>query len=347
MSRRYSYNFTVADNREIARVVKNYNAKIDYQAKKDPQNKDALPEKMTVAALKEIIDTKQDLNRELNSLRRFSQRGAEKIVNVPHTDYTVKTTKWQLDENARNNKLRSQKIKRLVAKDPQNAGAYPEPIKLKELYRESVGTTGDLKRESAFVKGFLNRGSEELITLPGNRNNTKITKYEKADMERRAESINKVRAERLKEVEETQVMRNGQPVGYTRGDVGMTDADKAGLLPVTTNTATMDNTERKYKSRQLRKESNSNYFANKEKKLKENYLQGIKANYNENDPNVKAVIDAIEEMDFKEFYKIFKSFDPKFEHASKLPPGTDLEAYAEELKSNYLPELEPEQSNEN
>ena len=98
MSKRYSIKWRKDDEEELRRVVRNFNAKIDRLAKKDPKNKSALPEKMSVRTLKELIDTRQDLNRELNSMRRFTRRGAEELVSVPDNDYNLEITRWQKNE---------------------------------------------------------------------------------------------------------------------------------------------------------------------------------------------------------------------------------------------------------
>ena len=95
MSRKYNIRWSEADDKELKRVVKNFNAKLGRLAKKDPENKDALPERISAAQLKEMIQTRQDLNRELNSLRRFSQKGAEEIIDVPGNYYNLRLTKWQ------------------------------------------------------------------------------------------------------------------------------------------------------------------------------------------------------------------------------------------------------------
>ena len=98
MSKYHSIRWRESDEQELKRVVRNYNAKINRLIKKNPQTENVLPEKIQVAQLKELINTRQDLNRELNALKRFSKRGAEEIVVIPNTDYNLKTTKWQKTE---------------------------------------------------------------------------------------------------------------------------------------------------------------------------------------------------------------------------------------------------------
>lgn len=254
MSKRYNIKWTSDDDREIARAVKNFNAKIDYHAKKDPKNKSALPEKVTAKAIKELIDTRQDLKRELNALRRFSQKGAEEIIIAPDTDYNIKITKWQKEE-----------------------------------------------------------------------------------MTRRAGVINRRRKKRLEEIQEIEVVFRGKGLGYTRGQIGMGKADEVALSPVNAFTPKMNRTDLKFKFEQLKKESKDKYYTEREELLKENYLKGIRENYNTDDPLVKETIEAIENMDFKKFYRIFQATDPYFEYASKLPSNADLRAYAEKMHSDWVP----------
>lgn len=98
MSTRYNIKWRDADNQEIARVVKNFNAKITRIEKNHPEMASVLPERVTVKGIKDLINTRQDLNRELNMLKRFSKRGAEQVVDVPESKYNLKTTKWQKTE---------------------------------------------------------------------------------------------------------------------------------------------------------------------------------------------------------------------------------------------------------
>lgn len=114
MSRKYNIRWSEADDAELKRVVKNFNAKLTRLAKKDPKNQNALPERVSAANLKNMIETRQDLNRELNALRRFSERGAEELVNIPDNYYNEKITKWQRTEMNRRAALvnRNRKIRR-------------------------------------------------------------------------------------------------------------------------------------------------------------------------------------------------------------------------------------------
>ena len=113
MSKQYKIRWTKSDNQELARVVRNYNAKIDRLAKNPKRLRNeiteksrvadttlikALPEKMSLREMKSLINTRQDLKRELNTLKRFLEKGAEELVNTPDTKYNVFVTKFQRKE---------------------------------------------------------------------------------------------------------------------------------------------------------------------------------------------------------------------------------------------------------
>ena len=95
MSKRYNIKWNESDSKELARAVKNYNAKITRLSKKEEYKGVILPEKASVKQLKELVSTRRDLQRELKSLQRFTKRGSETIVDVPNTDNTIQLTKWQ------------------------------------------------------------------------------------------------------------------------------------------------------------------------------------------------------------------------------------------------------------
>lgn len=102
MAKQYNIRWQQSDNEALRKAVKNFNAKISrLQKKMSTKDVGALPEKVTVKEMKELITTRQDLKREINALKRFSEKGAEKLVEVPDNKYNLKVTKWQRNEMTR------------------------------------------------------------------------------------------------------------------------------------------------------------------------------------------------------------------------------------------------------
>lgn len=124
MSKRSNIRWSKSDNQELAKAVKNFNAKLTRIEKKNPEMKEALPDRMSVRQLKELIATRQDLKREINSLKRFSKRGSEEIET--YGQYNVQITKWQRQDINRRvagiNRRRSTRLEYIKSLEVQQGG---------------------------------------------------------------------------------------------------------------------------------------------------------------------------------------------------------------------------------
>ena len=96
MSRQHSIRWQRRDEQELKRVVKNFNAKLSRIIKKNPAIAEYLPPRVSYKELRENITNRKEFNRELNSLKRFSQKGSEEIVTAKNTG--LKVTKWEKKE---------------------------------------------------------------------------------------------------------------------------------------------------------------------------------------------------------------------------------------------------------
>lgn len=95
MPRNSNIKWRDSDEQELKRIVKNFNNKISRILKKDPSLAEIIPKRVNIKEFKGQITTRQDFNRELNSLKRFLNRGAEKIV---ESKSGIKTTAWEKRE---------------------------------------------------------------------------------------------------------------------------------------------------------------------------------------------------------------------------------------------------------
>ena len=236
------------DTQQISKVVKNFNAKVNRLAKQNPDIASILPEKVSVKQLKELINTRQDLNRELNALKRFSKRGSEKIVDVPNSEYGLKITLWQ-----------------------------------------------------------------------------------RSEMNRRIGIINRKRKARLNELEQTEMKSRGESLGYTRGQLGMGKASEIALKPMTAFFRTMGKKDLSKRWKSILVQSQSDYFTKQDFLVRENYIKGLKLNYNETE--IEDIIDEIENMDIKDFLNIFEQEGGTFEF---LYPSSELEQeYINSLRATW------------
>lgn len=252
MSRKYNIRWSKADEAELKRVVKNFNAKLTRLEKKDPKNANALPERISAAQLRDMIETRQDLNRELNALRRFSERGAEELVEVPDNDYNLKITKWQ-----------------------------------------------------------------------------------KKEMTRREVIVNQKRKRQLERVADVEMTSRGQSLGYKKGDIGMGKMERIELEPVRAFTPSQNRRDINKRFKQLRKESVSTYWDKRNELMRSVYVNEIEKNF---PPEmVKDVVEKIREMDFDEFRKVFEAEDQhKFQFNYPLNKD-DQTKYSNALRSIWIP----------
>ena len=259
MSKRYNIKWTEDDNRELRRRVKNFNAKIKrLEEKLSPQEARALPERVSVRELKELIETRQDLKRELNALERFSRKGAEELVDVPTSKYNLKTTKWQ-----------------------------------------------------------------------------------KQEMARRVGVLNRKRNKRLEEISKIEVKSRGEGLGYTIGDIGMGKVDAIALEPLKAFTPSMSRSDLNKRFKGIRKESQTGYWDRKTAQLRQNFVNGLIANYEGvSRERVMEIVKAVENMTFEEFYQKFMSETGIMEIVSPVPGqdyGDAMEEQLTAIESIYLP----------
>lgn len=124
MSGTHSIKWRKSDEKELKRVVKNFNAKLNRIAKKNPEVVNYLPDKISFADLRDTISSRKEFNRELNSLKRFTKRGSETIVEAKESG--LKVTKWEKNEVALQvaiiNRERTRKRKLLEAEEVTTRG---------------------------------------------------------------------------------------------------------------------------------------------------------------------------------------------------------------------------------
>lgn len=107
-------------NKEINRVIKNFNQKI---VRLEKQGKELLPSKITKKELKESVYNRNELKRKLKELQQFSNRNAEQII---ETNTGLKLTQYELTnlkrENARIKRNITREINRLIYSRPKVFG---------------------------------------------------------------------------------------------------------------------------------------------------------------------------------------------------------------------------------
>ena len=167
MPKQYNIKWRVKDEQELRRVARNFNDKLRRLIKAHPENRNILPQfynpskdqfesRITVENLKQLIQTRADYNRYLNMLERFSERGAERIIDAPTNEYGSKTTVWQKQEVARLvaivNKKRQERLDALNLVEMANAEGKLG-YTLGEMFGMGLASVNKLAPTKGYTKG--------------------------------------------------------------------------------------------------------------------------------------------------------------------------------------------------
>lgn len=98
MRKRYNMRVNDADRELAAKTVRNFNARLNYATKTaSPEDARYMPERMNVQKLFDSVETRQDFQRAIKKMERFTKKTAE----VKTTKGGAKATAWALSEAKR------------------------------------------------------------------------------------------------------------------------------------------------------------------------------------------------------------------------------------------------------
>jgi hypothetical protein len=153
MQRKPDIKWRKSDVEKLKNEVQRFNAKISRAEKRHPELKGALPDKIKPADFMKEIKTRQDFNRELKSLDRFSKRGAEKPI-TSKTGNTV--TQWEKKEVgykvAQINRERT-KERQIVERMPVTSQGKPTGLKRGEMGSERLAALQPKKYDFDKIRG--------------------------------------------------------------------------------------------------------------------------------------------------------------------------------------------------
>ena len=245
--------------------------------------------------------------------------------------------RWQESDNQELKKAVKNfnaKITRLIKKNPSLKNVLPEKVSVGQM-RDLIETRQDLKREINALRRFTQRGAEELVEVPDNEYNLKTTKWQKEEMTRRIGNINKKRKKRLKELQATELKSRGEDLGYTKGELGMGKTEAVSLSPMKAFSPKMGRADLNVKFKNIIKESQSTYWTRRDILLKDNYIKSLEENFNSND--IQDIVQAIHNMDYKEFKQKFDAEGGNFELSYPMGDKQTEMEYLSALKAIWLP----------
>ena len=306
MSKQSEIRFRENDLKELRRVVKNYNAKLSRQRSKLIENDERyqasqLPPKASVRELRDAIGTRKEFNAELNRMRNYISTGERYAIDKNTKKSLYATTR---DFNRKLDRLHAK------AKTQGDRAALPERLDPEELIRMSSNKE-ELKRFIKDFKGFLHRGSEELVELPNSKHNIKLTKWQKQMMESRLEIANVGRDRELAAWRATEVKYGGKGAGYTQGEarVGMGAPSELKHLPLYNFSSTYS--DMREKMRLIMRESQAGYWDARTELARINYTEKMDKLIG-NHPIGKMLLKRIKSLPLDDFKRTLLSDDDLF-----------------------------------
>ena len=148
---------------KINKTVQNYNAKIRRLEKQNPAL--SLPEKIKAKSLKNISNSRQELNRNLAKLKRFSARGAEENIILPSGDII---SVYELSELKRESARLQRNLTRRIN---ELAGTTPKVAGVKQDY--NYAEMGDMRLNNMIAKRNTLKQMTKNITKTGSLSNYK------------------------------------------------------------------------------------------------------------------------------------------------------------------------------
>lgn len=114
--------------RQVQRIVSNFNKRLEYQESYGAQY---LPEKTSMAYIRDVFTSRRDLNRYLRQLERFNAKSAQ-VVKVGYEN--KKMTKWEKETLIQNRASARAKIKKAMAQTRARQGAKLRDFERGESY---------------------------------------------------------------------------------------------------------------------------------------------------------------------------------------------------------------------
>lgn len=306
------------------KALRNQRAKIDRLSKSDPLGRGLLPKKKTLDEFLAGINSRTEFNKAIKDIQKFTARGGEFPLNW--TEHREATLKKAIDDFNKELKKLSKTI------DPKLKNALPQRVTITQ-YKKLISTPDDLRREVSALRAFLEPGAAELIEIPDNKYNSKITRWQMEQMVSRAEIVNENRAKRRKELGALKKTDRGEELDYTLDDFGMGAEAERALDPIEPFTPSQGYRDIHAKFRTILQSNQDLYWNKRDAIMRMNYIKSIEDNFKKEDS--KEIIAAIENMSPSEFYSRFLQRSAEFE-TSYPHSSTQYEEFLLQLRSDWL-----------
>ncbi len=169
--------------------------------------------------------------------------------------------------------------------------------------KKKLSTAQDYEREINRLRRFGKADVTKTTTI-GRYDNIKITQYEKQEIKRQVDNINRRRARKIKTIQEKEISVGGKRTGFKRAQ--MPSFREADLSPKKLNWERFGSKKEleKYKET-LDYQRMSDYFDRRAEGFKKSYIGSLKTAYGEK--NIKPLIDKLSNMKASKIEEMYYS----------------------------------------
>ncbi len=336
MSRRSRIFSDPSDLKELRRITKNYNAKIEREKKKLlDQGKvfqaASLPQRKSVRNMKGrkkqqgTIKTRKDYDKQIAEMENYITTGNRYIIDK-NTDRMIHAT--VRDFNTQVDKLR---------KNYKGRAAIPEKISREKLLRDATSKKQLKKNLKDYQKFYKDKESQKLLDVPDNKHNIKVTKWQDDLMKERKTGIDARREEQKQKFLDTEVKYMGKKAGYSQRRY-KEEMYEDRFNPLNLYNYSMDHAGLREKLNLIMRESNEDYYNARTELARLNYIGKLEQIFGDSEIG-KHIIKKVKSLSTDEFYRELKGDDDLFALLYEADKDPDrMSQIYEQIWSEWFPD---------
>lgn len=275
-----------SEDKQLQRLVKNFNAKISRELKKNDKMQEFLPSKVNTKEILAGVESRVELNRIKRSLESFTKRGSTELVELPNG---VKATKYAVDELRKSVKNFNAKNLRAFKTNDEIREYLPERVNIKSVY-EKISSTKDVSRETFDFQQFAKK---DALSIEKSSRGAKRLKWEVEKFERRQEEVLGEQEKERKRIKKKPVSIGGESTGISKAQ--MHDIKENALNQRKKNFYNMSEKEFELAVKNINNMLDAKYKAEKNEIMLENYIKGLSENgFLDNNPELEKKIRALD-----------------------------------------------------
>ena len=281
---------------ESIKLKQEYDKKLtaDYESARDGQHR------FKASKLVGNFESKADYHKRVNTAKAFQKekKKMEQFIETGSSFYIPHQTMSSLKKTVEKfNKERDKMFEQ--GKTQGEKWASPERVTVEQFIESSTDLEGLRGMIKDYQKFYKNKRSKELVELPNNKYNTKVSKWAYDYLTEGKKVLDEMYKEQYELVEGIEVTYGGgQKSGYSKEMAGM----KSGPQTFDPFQYSTEGTDIRESIKQLARQKQPKYFETRTKMVQHNYIDMLERYVNGSEAG-KALIDYLKKLPAEDFYR--------------------------------------------